>query len=93
MELKTLFKRKSAAGLVLIESKNLIILFPELINGASSVPRGDSNLAGQAIIPTESVGLKLALCGFKKNSRPPPPPPLLPTLEMYLFVFLVYLIF
>jgi hypothetical protein len=61
IELKTLFKRESAAGLILIESKNLIILFPELINGASSVPRRDSNLAGQTTIPTESVGLKMAV--------------------------------
>jgi hypothetical protein len=35
--------------------------FPESFNGASSVPRRDQILTGQATIPTESVGLKMAV--------------------------------
>jgi hypothetical protein len=69
MVLKTLFKRVSAAGLILIEPKKLIIFFPILINGVSSVPRRDSNLARQATIPTESVGLKMALWGVDEKNK------------------------
>ncbi len=38
--------------------REINLLFPELINGASSVPRRDSNLAK---IPTESACLKMVV--------------------------------
>jgi hypothetical protein len=56
---ENLKEKCSCANLNRIKEINL--LFPELINGASSVPRRDSNLTGQAKIPTESVCLKMAV--------------------------------
>jgi hypothetical protein len=42
MELKNFVKRESAAGQILTESQNNR-LFPEQINGASSVPRREKS--------------------------------------------------
>jgi hypothetical protein len=62
MQLKTLFKRESAAGLILRDSKKVVILFQNCLMAHPLFrARRDSNLAGQATISTESVGLKMVV--------------------------------
>jgi hypothetical protein len=61
MELNTVFKRETAAGLILIESKKLIILLQNRLMARPLFRAEFLNRAEQATIQTESVGLKMAV--------------------------------